>query len=1001
MIQTLDSLLRSCTVKLNTLSNNNFGSGFFITPNLVITCAHVIKDVELSSVQALSFEQDIYFKFTKKYSFDQFDLVLLQVDGNILDFPCVLIGDEFLPGDPLYIYGYTDDFPKGSSVTSLCEGLAIYDDIPLIKFKAGQIRPGLSGSPLLNQRTGKVCGIVKFTRDRSIDLGGGAISATVCFSQFNKLLDAQREFHKNKTSWTNLLPTETQALNETNIRHRYLESILSEEQFKRWAAEKYISENVHPLPMNVAPQSLCNSEDAKRTVRDLTEVVEECFIRKEQVLILGDPGAGKTTALERLVYLYACQGLSNMVSPLPILIPLNRYISNIIFVIQAEVSKICNFNLSEEQALSLLNKTIILFLFDGLNELGESRAEDIRFICNFMRANPQHYYVITCRTQDFHNEIEVPELWQIEPIKEEDIEHYLIAYLEIKGRLLFDEIRKDKRLLTLAQNPLMLRMIKDAGEAGSLPKNRGELYKTFVKKMLWREQQKGSKSHTIPGQIKERILAQLAYKMQQDTILYCGDRYIKDSFSEYLKDWDEPYNWRNLLKEIEINGLLFSVGNGWTFMHQSIQEFFAALELEENLVDLLDDVVGKPNWNEVLLLLSGVTNQSSFLVKRMTEIDLFMSVKSVIHGAKLDQDLFSILISKLGKISQSENWAVRRTCADLMGELGSSLAHSYLIKLLRDINTEVRWGAIHAIRLIKIGGSDIIDALLPLLKDNFWIAQKDNFWVCQGEAAMTIGEIGTIELFPQLVTLLESSYAYVRISATYALVKLGINSSTPGLAQYLSHAPKNTQILTEFAIQTVASNMQTSFIRASLKNESPLVREASLMLLVRERERLANSDIIELLKDKFSSVRSAAVAALGKLQGKQFIQEIVDLAFNDLEEEVRSSAVGALDSLHSHNTVPYLLRASKDTSPTVRAVVVLSLGRLRSIESRDVLKDLAQSDPDINVRIHAIRAIGFIAVSEDRNYLIDLLYKEKEHEIIQSINEAIDNILRGERRLRF
>ncbi len=43
-----------------------------------------------------------------------------------------------------------------------CEGFT-GDEPGLIKFALRQVRPGMSGAPLLNQRTGKVCGIVKFT----------------------------------------------------------------------------------------------------------------------------------------------------------------------------------------------------------------------------------------------------------------------------------------------------------------------------------------------------------------------------------------------------------------------------------------------------------------------------------------------------------------------------------------------------------------------------------------------------------------------------------------------------------------------------------------------------------------------------------------------------------------------------------------------------------------------------------------------------------------------
>ncbi|MEN8446325.1 MAG: tetratricopeptide repeat protein, partial [Cyanobacteria bacterium J06555_13] len=107
----------------------------------------------------------------------------------------------FRPNDDLYTYGYPDNFPQGTSVTGVCEGSATENDSTLLVFKSAQIRPGLSGSPLLNLNTGRVCGIVKFTRDRTIDLGGGAIPTTVILEQYPQLQDFQQQFHQQDRRW--------------------------------------------------------------------------------------------------------------------------------------------------------------------------------------------------------------------------------------------------------------------------------------------------------------------------------------------------------------------------------------------------------------------------------------------------------------------------------------------------------------------------------------------------------------------------------------------------------------------------------------------------------------------------------------------------------------------------------------------------------------------------------------------------------------------------------
>jgi hypothetical protein len=56
----------------------------------------------------------------------------------------VYLEESVQPEDKLYCYGYTDNFPKGESVTFECEGFT-GDNPPLLKFKHGQTPYGLSG----------------------------------------------------------------------------------------------------------------------------------------------------------------------------------------------------------------------------------------------------------------------------------------------------------------------------------------------------------------------------------------------------------------------------------------------------------------------------------------------------------------------------------------------------------------------------------------------------------------------------------------------------------------------------------------------------------------------------------------------------------------------------------------------------------------------------------------------------------------------------------------
>ncbi|MBD1871546.1 CHASE2 domain-containing protein [Cyanobacteria bacterium FACHB-471] len=208
----LEKLLELCTVKLNIPGKAGWGTGFFVAPGKILTCAHVVKDAGTQAVKVSSQSHEGLGEASVVGVFlDPFDIALLELKEPIPEHPCVYLDSSIhqerviQSSDRLYTYGYPDDFPLGAPVTTACEGLT-GDSPPIIKFKQGQIRPGLSGSPLLNQRTSKVCGIVKFTRDRSNDLGGGAVPVAAILSKFSELGTLQNQFHKQNRQWVNLLP---------------------------------------------------------------------------------------------------------------------------------------------------------------------------------------------------------------------------------------------------------------------------------------------------------------------------------------------------------------------------------------------------------------------------------------------------------------------------------------------------------------------------------------------------------------------------------------------------------------------------------------------------------------------------------------------------------------------------------------------------------------------------------------------------------------------------
>lgn len=207
MEQSLYELLQQCTVRVS-VPKRGQGSGFFVAPGLVLTCAHVVVEAQKQNLEvnvtwwkgSQSIEEQVISAQIKEFRAPPYpDLALLQV--NLTDHPCVSLGEAAQPFDRFYGYGCSADYPNGDSVTLDCEGWT--DGLrPLLKLKQGQLRSGFSGAPLLNIRTERVCGLVKLSRDQETDLGGRAVPTKIVLQEFPQLVGLQQALHHAHEDWS-------------------------------------------------------------------------------------------------------------------------------------------------------------------------------------------------------------------------------------------------------------------------------------------------------------------------------------------------------------------------------------------------------------------------------------------------------------------------------------------------------------------------------------------------------------------------------------------------------------------------------------------------------------------------------------------------------------------------------------------------------------------------------------------------------------------------------
>jgi formylglycine-generating enzyme required for sulfatase activity len=349
-------------------------------------------------------------------------------------------------------------------------------------------------------------------------------------------------------------------------------------------------------------------------------------------------------------------------------------------------------------------------LFDGLNEV--PRAHRQRFadeLVRWMAAYPEHPIILTGRTQDeFWRRLRerVDEALVIQPITPTQIVTYLRAQLgDERGQALYD--RLDDRLRELAQRPLLLWMMKEAGAAGeSLPGNRGELYARFVSRLLRRDTDHGL-DRDIPERIKLSAAARLGYGLHRRYALACSRVEAVEIVDASL----DPSGTEKVLESLARHGLLMGEGE-YRFPHQTLQEHFAATALQTRIeaalqrpalvrwvTELRERVLPRPDdldtlaredwWTEPLIQLAGLVKDPAWLARRVARVNPWLAWWCVLEGRAVDEATRAAIEQRSIKLLRSADLRDRRRAVQALAQMGSDRAADFLFQAAADRVPEI------------------------------------------------------------------------------------------------------------------------------------------------------------------------------------------------------------------------------------------------------------------------------------------------------------------------
>jgi predicted NACHT family NTPase len=370
--------------------------------------------------------------------------------------------------------------------------------------------------------------------------------------------------------------------------------------------------------------------------------------RYNKLMILGKPGAGKTTFLKWLAL--QCNGGKFNKNRVPLFITIKEFAEiegqpDLLGFISKQLND-CGVEDGDVAAVKILKTGRAIVLLDGLDEV---RSQDQDRVLTTIRQTAEKFdasqFVITCRIAAkeyiFAQFTEV----EIADFNDKQIADFAHKWFQltdpIKAAEFPQELEDNPGLQNLATNPLLLTLLCLVFEAGGrFPDNRAELYKEGLDVLLkkW-DANRNIKREGVYKQLslqrKEDLLSQVAYNAFERSNYFFKQRFVEEQIRDYIRNLPnaiiEPetiqIDSEEVLKSIEAqHGLLVERARGiYSFSHLTFQEYFTARWLKEkadgDFGSLVSRVTDK-QWREVFLLTVGMLQSADKLVLGMKrEID--------------------------------------------------------------------------------------------------------------------------------------------------------------------------------------------------------------------------------------------------------------------------------------------------------------------------------------------------------------------------------------------